>query len=157
MRQTSRIVTGVATVALAVTMVACGTPMPPAEEVVNYPATSPAAYVEYGRVSSIEVIRTEQPAKASGAGAVLGGVAGAVLGHQIGGGTGRDIATVAGAVGGAVVGNNVEKRNKTDVVETYRVSVQVDNGGFRAYDIGSVANLRVGDRVRIENGQVTRV
>src|SRR3546814_8395929 len=35
---------------------------------------------------------------------VLGAVAGGVIGHQIGGGHGTDIATGAGAVGGAAVG-----------------------------------------------------
>jgi uncharacterized protein YcfJ len=37
----------------------------------------------------------------------VGGLIGGVLGHQVGGGSGKDLATVAGAVGGAVVGNNV--------------------------------------------------
>lgn len=37
---------------------------------------------------------------------VLGAVIGGVLGHQVGGGTGRDIATVGGAVAGAVIGSN---------------------------------------------------
>jgi uncharacterized protein YcfJ len=41
------------------------------------------------------------------AGAVIGGI----LGHQIGGGTGRDIATAGGVLGGAVVGNRLGKRN----------------------------------------------
>ena len=40
-------------------------------------------------------------------GLLLGGLIGGVLGHQVGGGSGKDLATVAGAVGGAVVGNNV--------------------------------------------------
>jgi uncharacterized protein YcfJ len=37
--------------------------------------------------------------------AVLGGVAGAVLGRQVGGGSGRDVATVVGAVAGAYAGD----------------------------------------------------
>jgi uncharacterized protein YcfJ len=47
------------------------------------------------------------PAK-SGLGAILGGVAGAALGNQIGRGGGREVATAAGAIGGAVLGNNME-------------------------------------------------
>ena len=42
---------------------------------------------------------------------MLGAVVGGVLGHQVGNGTGRDVATAAGAIGGAVVGNNVAGRN----------------------------------------------
>ena len=114
-------------------------------------------YVEYGRVSNVEVIRTQEQGKGSGVGAVLGGVAGAVVGHQIGGGHGRDAATVVGAVGGAVAGNAIEKNRNTNVRETYRISVQLDNGVSRAYDVPSYGDLRVGDRVRIENGQLFRM
>ena len=39
------------------------------------------------------------------AGSVLGAVAGGVLGHQFGGGRGRDVATVAGALGGGFAGH----------------------------------------------------
>jgi uncharacterized protein YcfJ len=39
------------------------------------------------------------------------------LGHQIGGGRGKTVATVAGAAGGAYVGNQVQKSmQKSDVV-----------------------------------------
>lgn len=37
---------------------------------------------------------------------LLGAVIGGVLGHQVGGGTGRDLATVGGVVAGAVIGSN---------------------------------------------------
>ncbi len=40
-------------------------------------------------------------------GTLLGGVIGALAGNQIGGGSGRDIATAAGAVTGAAIGQNV--------------------------------------------------
>ena len=39
-------------------------------------------------------------------GAVVGALIGGVLGHQIGGGRGRDVATAGGAVAGALIGNN---------------------------------------------------
>ncbi|MTD25431.1 glycine zipper 2TM domain-containing protein [Erwinia sorbitola] len=41
-------------------------------------------------------------------GSVLGAVAGGVLGHQFGGGRGRDVATVAGALAGGYGGNQVQ-------------------------------------------------
>lgn len=116
-----------------------------------------SAYVEYGRVSNIEVLQTQGKAQGSGVGALIGGVAGAVVGHQIGGGSGRDIATVVGALGGAVAGNAVEKNGPGAVSETFRISVQVDNGSFRSYDLPSPGQLRPGDRVRIENGQLYRL
>lgn len=38
---------------------------------------------------------------------VGGAVAGGVIGRQIGGGSGRNLATVAGAIGGAAAGNQL--------------------------------------------------
>ena len=124
----------------------------------GYPQQNPQrAYSEYGRVSNVEVLRTPEQGRGTGIGAVIGGVAGAVVGRQIGGGSGRDAATVVGAVGGAVAGNAIEKNRNTTVRESYRVSIQLDNGSARAYDVPSYGELRVGDRVRIENGQIFRM
>ncbi|MEC5213603.1 outer membrane lipoprotein SlyB [Polaromonas sp. CG_9.5] len=124
----------------------------------QYPAQNQQGnYVEYGRVSNIEVFQTQQQqAQGSGLGAILGGVAGAVVGHQFGGGKGRDVATVAGALGGAVAGNSIEKNRNPGVSQAYRVTVQMDNGGARAYDIPATGELRIGDRVRVQNGQLFR-
>lgn len=53
------------------------------------------------------------------AGTLIGGIAGGVLGHQIGGGTGQTVATIAGAAGGAYLGNQVQKdMQHKDVVTT---------------------------------------
>ena len=150
-------------VALA-SLIACA-PMNPPGPVSTYPATSYPApnnqgvYLEYGRVSNVEVVRLQEPARGPGIGAVLGGVAGAVVGNQIGTGGGRTAATVIGAVGGAVAGNAIERSRTANVSagESYRVSVQVDNGPMRTYDMTSYGDLRIGDRVRIENGQLYRV
>jgi outer membrane lipoprotein SlyB len=125
-----------------------------------YPAQNPqAGYVEFGRVSKVEVLQSQQEApRGSGVGAIVGGVVGAVVGNRFGGGFGRDVATVGGAVGGAFAGNAIEKSRSTGTVrETYRVSIQMDNGAARAYDVPSSGELRVGDRVRVENGQISRL
>ena len=123
----------------------------------QYPSQSQQGNgVEYGRVNNIEMFQTQQEAQGSGLGAVIGGVAGAVVGRQIGGGTGRDVATVAGALGGAVAGNAIEKNRNPGVSQAYRVTVQMDNGGARAYDLPATGELRIGDRVRIQNGQLFR-
>ncbi len=166
---TSRFLSVTSAVVLVAGLAACAAPMSP-QPVSSYPAqnypaqTYPAPqgnYVEYGRVNNVEVLRTQEQAKSTGGlGAVLGGVAGAVVGRQIGGGSGRDIATVAGAVGGAVAGNAIEKnRNAANapVNQTYRVSVQMDNGTMRAYDVPSYGELRIGDRVKVENNQLYRI
>lgn len=123
-----------------------------------YPA-GPAQYVEYGRVANIEVLRSETGAYGtSGAGAVTGGVIGGVVGNQFGRGNGRAAATALGLVGGALLGNAIEANNNAPrVYESYRVSIQTDNGGYRAFDVAHPGDLHIGDRVRIDNGQISRM
>lgn len=124
----------------------------------TYPASNQqGAYVEYGRVSNVEVLQAQGSSQPSGVGAIVGGIAGAVVGSQIGGGSGRTAATVVGGLGGAVAGNAIERNRNGSVTETYRISVQMDNGSYRAYDMPASGQLRIGDRVRIENGQLFRM
>lgn len=120
-----------------------------------YP-NSPAG-TEYGRVSNIEVLQGRSEGRTSGAGAVLGAVVGGVLGNQVGKGSGRVAATAVGAIGGAVAGNAIEGRNNHEVEQGYRLSVQLDHGGYRVYDVSSPGDLRIGDRVRLYNGQISRL
>ena len=108
-----------------------------------------------GTVTNVKTVKKE--GEASGGGAVIGGVLGGVLGHQVGSGNGRTAATALGVVGGALLGNSIEAQNNGPrVYESYRVSIQTDNGSFRAYDVPSPGDLRIGDRVRIDNGQISR-
>ncbi len=124
----------------------------------SYPASNQqSAYVEYGRVSNVEVLQSQGQAQGSGVGAIIGGIAGAVVGSQIGGGSGKTAATVVGGLGGAVAGNAIEKSRPGNVTDTYRVSVQMDNGSYRSYDLPASGQMRIGDRVRIENGQLFRM
>lgn len=107
--------------------------------------------MQYGNVSHIEVVAGGSH---GAGGAVLGAVIGAVVGNQIGSGSGRAAATGLGAVGGAVIGNNLQKRNDSDV---YRISVRWDNGSTGQFDYSTIGDLRVGDRVQVQGGQLHRV
>lgn len=49
-------------------------------------------------------------------GALAGAVIGGILGHQVGGGRGQDIATAGGAVAGAAVGANVGRSGGQQVI-----------------------------------------
>lgn len=149
----SRVLPVAACAAAMALLSACGSPPParPAERPMS--VVVPAA-IEFGQVQDITVIRQE--ARTSGGGAVLGAIVGGVLGNQVGGGTGKALATGAGVVGGAVVGNQIEKRNKRDD-EVFRVVVRFDNGAVRHYDYDNVDGLRVGDRVKLEGKQLYRV
>lgn len=81
--------------------------------------------VEYGTVTGIEIYRApdSQPINA---GTLIGGIAGDVIGHQIGSGRGNTAATIVGALGGAAVGNQIEKN--TVQRTRYRISVRLDSG-----------------------------
>lgn len=106
-----------------------------------------------GVVDAIQVVRANSGN--SGTGAVAGGLAGALLGNQIGSGHGRTAATVAGAVGGALVGNEVEAR-RSQASDSYQVSVRMDNGDYRIVNQDSARELRVGDRVHLVDGRLYR-
>lgn len=82
-----------------------------------------------GRVESVQAV--QQAAPATGVGAVAGGVLGAVVGNQIGKGSGRTAATVLGAVGGGYVGHKVEERTRTYTV--YQVAVRMEDGSLRHF------------------------
>ena len=67
----------------------------------------------------------------------------------------RDAGTVVGAFGGAVIGNQIEKNNR-GARDFYRVAIATQSGQVRTFDYQQLADLRVGDRVRIEQNQVYR-
>lgn len=139
----------------ALTLVTACSSNPP-RSVPYQPTNAQAPYqaVQYGKVSSIDVVSASS--RTSGGGAVLGAVLGAVVGRQIGSGSGRDVATGLGAIGGAVIGNTVEARRKGEA-DVYRISVQLDNGSVVQFDYQRIDDLRVGDRVRLQDGQLHRV
>lgn len=117
-------------------------------------APTPSAYsVEYGQVQSIDLVRAES--QTTGGGALLGAAVGAVVGRQIGSGSGRTAGTMVGAMGGAIIGNQIEKNNR-GAQDFYRVAIVTQHGQVRTFDYQQLSELRVGDRVRIENNQVYR-
>jgi outer membrane lipoprotein SlyB len=166
MRNVSRL-TAIATGSVAALMLAaCSSYGPTAPVYGSYPATTnypvssyPVAGTEYGRIVNIEYmpVGTNAPGNNSILGAVVGGVAGAVLGNQIGSGSGRTAATVLGGVAGAAVGNSIA-RNQQGVTTApgYRITMQSDQGQIRTYEVPATGDLRVGDRVRVDNGVIYR-
>ncbi|UTY60377.1 glycine zipper 2TM domain-containing protein [Massilia sp. erpn] len=113
-------------------------------------AAAPAVCHHCGVVEAVRTIRTR--ADGSGVGAAGGAVVGGLLGHQIGGGSGRDLATIAGAIGGAVVGNQVE--GNMNARTSYEVTVRLDDGKRRSFH--SAAAWQQGERIRIVKGQLRR-
>jgi uncharacterized protein YcfJ len=88
---------------------------PPAERLYQVPVTSVHAvvgppeqrcWVEPGQAY-------EERRGVNVPGAIAGAVIGGILGHQVGGGRGRDVATVGGAVAGGAIGANVGRGDQT--------------------------------------------
>ena len=118
-----------------------------------YASPSPPPSYRAGVVERIEVIRRDEGNNV--AGTVIGGLVGGLIGHQLGGGRGQTAATIAGAAGGAVAGNQIENRSR-GANETFRVTVRLDAGGYQTVTQDDIADLRTGDRVRLEGGRVYR-
>ncbi len=168
MRKMTRLTTAVAGSLAAAMLAACSSyPMGPTAS--TYPTTTstypvnsyPVAGSEWGRIVNIEYMPVGTNAGTGGSsgilGAVVGGVAGAVLGNQIGSGSGRTAATVLGGVAGAAVGNQVARNSQGVTTQAgYRITMQSDNGVIRTYEVPATGDLRVGDRVRVDNGVIYR-
>ncbi|MFC3108663.1 glycine zipper 2TM domain-containing protein [Undibacterium arcticum] len=126
----------------------------PQQTSTSYATPSQSNTSSYGAIESIQVTRPAN--NSSGTGAIVGGLVGGLLGNQVGSGNGRTAATVVGAVGGAVVGNNVEQNKNAQAPDMYQIRVRLDNGDSTTVAQSSIADLRVGNRVRVADGRVYR-
>ncbi len=139
----------------AVALAGCATTSP------NYgygspsPVSSSARCYDCGIVTRIDTVSSGRTAP-SATGAVLGGIVGAIAGHEISDKTGgskgnQNIATVAGAVGGAAAGNAIQKRTTGD---SYDVHVRMDDGRTIVINQRDLAGIRENTYVRVVNGKV---
>jgi outer membrane lipoprotein SlyB len=157
MHITQRLLSLIAAIGAAVMLTGC----------VYYPAhrgysAAPGAYpnhpgyAAYGQVINVEYLRGSGSRTSGAAGAVIGGVVGGAMGNQFGRGGGRALATAAGIAGGALVGSSIERDMNRVPVDFYRVTVQFDDGGVRAFDYPQPPNVRIGDRVSVQGEQLYR-
>jgi outer membrane lipoprotein SlyB len=114
------------------------------------PKPAPQICADCGKVTTVQMV--QQEGEGTGLGAVAGGVVGGVLGNQIGRGTGRKIATVAGAAGGAYVGHQAEKSMKS--AKRWDVAVRMESGDTRMFSFDHEPIVRVGDYVKVRDGQL---
>jgi outer membrane lipoprotein SlyB len=116
------------------------------------------AYVTYGVVQSIELVRPDASGiggSGIGAGTIAGAVVGGIVGSQVGSGEGKTAATVIGAAGGAYAGHELEKRSQQQT-NAYKFTIRMNDGSYQTVTQTTSADIRVGDRVRIENGVAQR-
>lgn len=146
-----RVLSPICAAALVAVLSGCSTrqvaPVPPAPTHGHFGA-------QYGVVQHIDTVHGRE--RTTGTGAVVGGLIGGVVGRELTRGGHKGLGTGVGAVAGAVLGNEIEKSNR-GTQEIYRVTVRLDRGGGqRSFDYAQLYDLRLGDRVRIENNQLYR-
>lgn len=108
-----------------------------------------------GIVTRIDTVPSGRTAP-SATGAILGGIVGAVAGHEISDHTGgskgnQNVSAVAGAAAGALAGNEIQKNVTSD---TYDVHVQMDDGRVIVVNQRDLAGVRENTYVRVVNGRV---
>jgi len=74
------------------------------------------------QVCTTQQVMVEQPK--SGAGALLGAVAGGAMGNQVGQGSGRALATMIGLVGGSMLGDKIEGPGAPEVRNVQNCTTQ---------------------------------
>jgi outer membrane lipoprotein SlyB len=121
-------------------------PVPPAPPV----AAEPPRCNNCAVVESVRTVVKEGDVGPVGVGSVAGTVLGGVLGHQVGSGRGRDVATVVGAVGGAIAGHQIEKNRARTT--SYEIAVRFDDGSTQRITQAEAPIWHQGDRVRVVNG-----
>lgn len=118
----------------------------------NSASAPKAVCVDCGKVSAVNVI--EKKGESSPVGLIAGGVAGALLGNQVGGGTGKSLATIAGAAGGAYAGKKVQENMNTHKV--WKVTVRYEDGRTGNFEFDENPGLRTGDLVKKSGNSVAR-
>lgn len=74
------------------------------------------------QVCTTETVAVQQ--QKSGAGALIGAIAGGAMGNAIGGGSGKAAATMIGLMGGAILGDQIEGAPQSQFQNVQRCSVQ---------------------------------
>jgi outer membrane lipoprotein SlyB len=107
--------------------------------------------VRTGVVTDVRIVNIEGSKSpiGTGAGAIVGGVAGSTLG----GGRGNIVGAVVGAVAGGLAGSAIQESATRQ--RGLEITVRLDSGRTIAVTQGADQDIRVGDRVRVLSGDGT--
>ncbi len=119
----------------------------------NLGGSNKMACLDCGKVTNVTM--REQRGESNALGMLAGGAAGALLGNQVGSGSGKKVATVAGAIGGAYAGKKVQENMNSGKV--WSVEVQYDSGERRSFDFNQDPGIQRGDRVKNAGQSITRI
>ncbi|NYS59430.1 glycine zipper 2TM domain-containing protein [Vreelandella salicampi] len=104
--------------------------------------------VTYGTIVAIRPVQIQAESRTGnllggGGGAIIGGL----LGRQVGGGSGRDLATVAGALGGAMAGTAAE--DASNRISAWEMEIRTDSGEDVVVVQRADRQFQAGQRVRL--------
>lgn len=105
--------------------------------------------VQLGTVLAVRPV--EIAAQGSGIGAIGGALAGGAIGHQIGSGNGKKLATIAGALAGLMGGQALEGASAKE--SGLLVTVRLDGGQVLAITQAADVQLAVGEHVQVLAGR----
>lgn len=120
----------------------CASP-PPAQPPMSTQGTT---VVQTGQVTNVRDI-TVRGGRSTGLGSFLGAILGGVAGSKVGSGTGSSVASVGGAVAGGMAGQHVEQSGISH--RSIELTVRLDNGEVRSYQVAPKEDYRTGDTVKI--------
>jgi outer membrane lipoprotein SlyB len=123
--------------------------------VAGTPVTTPRVVRYCTNCATVETINVVQvDGEGNYLGTIGGGVVGALAGSQVGRGNGKTAAEIAGALGGAYIGRNIERNQRR--TQHYEVVIRFANGGTQTVTYENDPGLRVGEKVKINNGVLER-
>ena len=118
-------------------------------------AVKPKAAVLCNTCGTVQDVHQEKRKGKGGVAGIAGGaVVGGLLGNQVGGGTGKTVATVGGAVVGGVVGNEVQKQVTSKKVWVTRVRMK--DGSIRNFEQEAQPAWGAGTVVRADGATLVR-
>lgn len=125
-----------------------GRPYPNSASIYSPRNTQSVQRVRLGTVIAVQPVAIDAPTSHAALGTAVGAGVGGLLGHQIGGGSGKTLATIAGAVGGAFAGNTIAGHGYKQ--QGLQITVALDNhGGTIAVTQNADVEIRVGERVEV--------
>ena len=100
-----------------------------------------------------DVHSVKRKGEGGAAGMVGGAVVGGLLGHQVGGGKGKTLATVGGAAAGAYAGNEVQKHVTSKTV--WVTKVKLKDGTFRTFEQEARPQWKTGQQVHLRENHLS--
>jgi outer membrane lipoprotein SlyB len=129
-------------------------PPPPYAQAPAVPVETPRPVVQPGYLATVQAVReVKDKGDSTALGPIAGGIAGAVLGNQIGQGHGsKKVITVLGAAGGAFAGRAIEQQARGTT--HWEIDVHRDDGANETVRSDVAPSYQPGQRVRLIDGRL---